>query len=100
MPDLPIGSENGLHLSQDLFRVFAFMAHPRSEELRHQFLARMHETVAAEVQPLLEAVFSADFSIRLVGAQLGEWLQPLGGFPTLTASPSRLRKKRARRARS
>jgi hypothetical protein len=52
----------------------------------------MHERVAAELQPELEAEVPAEappgFVSAVVGIQLGQWLQPLGGFQQLTSAPS------------
>lgn len=93
MPDMLIGGEDGaLSWGEDFLRVHAFMAHPRSEELRHQFLARMHERVAAEMEPELEAQAPVEappgFVGAVVGMQLGQWLRELGGFQRLAGAPS------------
>lgn len=88
MPELPVGDETGAFSADDLLRVYAYMAHPRSEISRLQFLARMTEQVVAHVQPVLEERYPADLASAVLGAQLGRWLQPLGGFPRLTTAPS------------
>jgi hypothetical protein len=92
MPDLPIGNEDGSFSAHDPLGVWACMAHPRREDFRHQFLARMYERVVAELQPELEKDVPAECPPDLVGASLGmvlgEWLQPLGGFQQLTRAPS------------
>jgi hypothetical protein len=93
MPDLPIGDEEGnLSTGSDSMRVYAFMAHPRSEEFRQQYLARMYEVCAADLQVELEARVPKEAPPHLVsavvGVQLGRWIHPLGGFPRLASAPS------------
>jgi hypothetical protein len=92
VPDLSIGNEDGSLSDHDFHTVWAFMVHPRSEESRHQFLARMYERVVAKLQPDLEAEVLAELPPDLVSATvgmvLGQWLQPLGGFQRLTSAPS------------
>jgi hypothetical protein len=90
MPELPITNEDGSLTLDAALTVWAFMAHPRSEEFRRQFLSRMYERAAATIQPQLEVEAPTDAGLMgaVVGWHLGEWLQPFGGFQQLTRAPS------------
>jgi len=87
MPELPVGGEAGALTVGDVFQIYTFMAHPRSEERRHEFHARVQEQLAASVQPILAAHLPANVAAATTGANLGAWLQPFGGFPRLAGAP-------------
>jgi hypothetical protein len=92
MPEMPIGS-TASSCPEDSLRVFSFMCHPRSEEFRNQYLARVHEQVVAGLQARIEdgkeefpPLPSVDVNM-IAGQSLGMSIAPLGGFATLARAP-------------
>lgn len=92
LPLIPFGDPEGRLSLADRDLLWAVMAYPRDERLRHELMARLKlQTIASvEREMLQEAGDDAEATraaVLTAGATLAYWLQPHGGFTALSEAP-------------
>jgi len=89
VPEIPTGKANGLG-GIDPFVLLGIMAFPKDTKEGDQFVARLRETVVAQIDSDLRT--NPEFQdlpfYRIAGELFGSLLEPLGGFSVLLDAPT------------
>jgi len=93
LPLIPFGDQEGRLSLADRDLLWAVMAYPRDERLRHELMARLKllAIIPVEQEMLLGAGDDPEArrtAVLTTGATLAHWLQPHGGFAALSAAPA------------